>query len=74
MNIAASSEPTLEELFAGPSAQDHGASSSAADRSFVPQPPDSFEEAGITNAMAESLLYKFLLAPSKLSGGHLHRT
>ena len=71
MNTVDTAEATLEELFAGSSSPADAVQTGTADRSFVPQPPDSFEEAGITNAMAESLVYKFLLAHGTAKGREL---
>ena len=74
MSTGAATEPTLEELFAGPSASSEPASSKSANGQFIPEPPENFAEASITSAMAESLLCKYLLAHGSAPGRELSET
>ena len=62
MSTTASAEPSLEELFAPPPTAASASAGGESGEDFVPQPPDDFKQAGITSAMAEALLFKFLLA------------
>lgn len=75
MDAPASHEPTIEELFAKtcktarpqpePAPVEPPADQPAL---FVPQPPSSFEEAGVSEALAESLVLKYLLANGQAKG------
>jgi len=68
MSTPASSEPSLEELFAKTCKSPEPEKPTQKSELFRPVPPESFAEAGVTEALAESLVLKYLLANGSAKG------
>ena len=71
MSTAVYTDLSLEELFNMPPAAARASAGDESGDAFVPQPPEDFKQAGITSAMAEALLLKFLLAHGNAKGREL---
>ena len=73
MSSTTSGEPSLEELFAQSSSAATPAGAASIEL-FRPRPAETFKQAGVNAALAESLVCKFLLAHGSATGRELSQS